>query len=156
MKRIVLTQGQYALVDDEDYEFLNQFKWCAHKDCNTYYATRGMLINGKKTMILMHHVVLGYPLKGFEMDHVDGQGLNNQRHNLRFVTHRQNTQNKKNINASSQYPGVHWNKANKSWMARIHINGIRKYLGIFTNERKAFEAYRQAVKSIGEQMIEGL
>ena len=107
-------------------------------------------------MILMHHVVLGYPLKGFEMDHVDGQGLNNQRHNLRFVTHRQNGQNRKKGQKgkkSSQYSGVYWHKASKQWMARIQVNGIDKYLGLFTNEYEAFEAYRQIVNAIGENLL---
>ena len=154
MKRIALTQGKYALVDDEDFERLNQFKWCANKCWNTFYAVRNLpKINGKRFMVLMHHEVIGKPPKGLETDHENGQGLDNQRKNLRFVTTRQNAQNRKNLKKSSQYPGIDWFKRNKKWRAHIRINGKLKYLGSFTNEFEAFSAYRQAVEAIGEEMV---
>jgi len=155
MKEIQLTQERVVLVDDEDYEKLNKFKWFAQKSTHTFYANRNSpRINGKRYLILMHHEVIGKPPKGFETDHRSGNGLDNQKENLHHVTHRQNTQNRKNENSSSKYPGVCWNRLREKWVARIEINGISKHLGVFTNERKAFEAYKYAVKSIGEKVIE--
>lgn len=150
MKEIQLTQGQVALVDDEDFERLNQFKWCAHKDTNTFYAKRWI---SDKEMITMHHEILGKPPKGFETDHESGDGLDNQRHNLRFVTHRQNCQNKRNIIKASQYPGVSWHNRSKKWRARIWINNVSKHLGLFVIEMDAFKAYRNAINALGETVI---
>ena len=70
------------------------------------------------------------------------------------MTRRQNCQNIKNIETSSQYPGVSWHKQDKKWMTSITINGKQKFLGLFTEEFEAFEAYRQAVNANGEEMIE--
>lgn len=98
MKEIRLTQDQVALVDDCDFERLNKFKWFAHKGRNTYYAQRNSpKINGKQRTIFMHHKVIGKPPVGKMSDHEDGNGCNNQRYNLRHVTNRENSQNRKNI-----------------------------------------------------------
>lgn len=155
MREIQLTQNQVALVDDDMYEELNQFKWFANKMGNTFYAKRmSPTINGKRHVIHMHHEILGKPPKGLMTDHRDGEGLNNQRKNLRHVTRRQNGQNRKHQKTSSQYPGVNWIKRDKKWMAKIIIDGKTKYLAQLTDERKAFEAYRQAVNAIGEEVLE--
>ena len=82
MKRIVLTQGKYALVDDEDFERLNQFKWCVMKGLRTIYAYRkSPMIKGKQDTIYMHHEIIGKPQKGFVADHIDGNGLRNTKNN---------------------------------------------------------------------------
>ncbi len=154
MKRIVLTQGQCALVDDEDFERLNQFKWCVMKGLRTIYAYRkSPMIKGKQDTIYMHHEIIGKPQKGFVADHIDPNGLRNTKNNLRHVTWRQNCQNIKNVQNTSKYPGVHWNKISRSWKARIQIGNNEKHLGYFRDEKKAFEAYRQAVNAIGEEVI---
>jgi hypothetical protein len=62
MKKLKLSQGKVALVDDEDYEWLNQWKWFAHKDCNTYYAGRSEKINGSRKQIWMHRAIMNTPL----------------------------------------------------------------------------------------------
>lgn len=157
MKEIVLTQNQVALVDDCDYERLNKFKWYAKKHRNTFYAGRNFpRINGKQYRINMHHEIIGSPPVGKMSDHEDGNGLNNQRYNLRHVTNRQNGQNKKNIQKTSKYPGVSWHKASKKWRTTIRINGKHKHLGLFANEVEAFEAYKQAVEKLGEKVIGGI
>ena len=154
MKKIRLTQNQVALVDDEDFERLNQFKWCAHKLKLTFYATRNSpKINGKRRTIRMHHEIIGRPPVGKMSDHADGNGCNNQRYNLRHVTNRQNCQNKKNIQKTSKYTGVSWSKSNKKWYTHIMINGKTKSLGFFTNEKEAFETYRKAVNELNEKII---
>ena len=156
MREIQLTQGQVALVDDEDYEKLNQFKWYAFKGWNVFYAGRqSSKVNGKCRKLRMHHDIIGFPPKGLQTDHRDGNGLNNQRENLRFATNRQNQQNRKHQGKSSRYPGVCWQKNDKKWQANIQINGKLKYLGNFKTEKEAFEAYRCAVEELGEKMLEG-
>lgn len=153
MEKIQLTQNQYASVNNEDYERLNKFKWYALKVGKRFYAIRhSSSIKEKSYSILMHHVVLGRPPKGFEIDHIDGCGTNNCKENLRFVTRRQNSQNRKE-KGSSRYPGVYWNKPSKRWLAQIWANNKRKHIGCFTNEIDAFNAYKQAVSDIGENMV---
>jgi hypothetical protein len=95
MKEIKLTQGQVALVDDEDFEKINQFKWFAAKKGKTFYATRNITVNGKRKSALMHW----YIMDGKSIDHIDRNGCNNCRNNLRFCTHQENQMNnRKRIN----------------------------------------------------------
>ena len=157
MKRIPLTQGKYALVDDEDYERLNQYKWQVRKHRHTFYAQRSTSNNGRRKTIQMHHEIIGHPPENLETDHKDGKGLNNQRNNLRHVTGRQNMQNQKNRkNKTSQYPGVGWHKLRQKWRARIVVSGVEKHLGLFINELEAFEIYKQAINDIGEEVVGGI
>lgn len=154
MEEIQLTQELVALVDDDDFERLNQFNWYALKDGNTFYAVRhSPQINGKRFLIRMHHEIIGMPPNGLMTDHRNGRGIDNRRKNLRFVTNRQNGQNHKNCKHSSKYPGVYWDTEYKKWRAGIGINGKTKSLGRFTDEKTAFEAYRQAVNSLGEKIV---
>ena len=154
MKEIQLIQGKIALVDDCDYERLNQYKWYAQKDRERFYAKRwSPIINGKHHIIWMHHEVIGRLPRGLMADHIDGDGLRNLRSNLRHVTSRQNNQNRKNIKKSSKYPGVSWHKRDKKWQARITINEKRKFLGYFIDEAEAFKVYKQVVNELGERML---
>lgn len=91
MKLIPLTQGMVAIVDDEDFPRISSVKWSVQKNCNTFYAKRNTpAINGKRQGIeLMHRWVLNPPV-GKEIDHINGNGLDNRKINLRAVTHRQN------------------------------------------------------------------
>jgi hypothetical protein len=154
MKKIQLTQNRIALVDDVDFDILNQFKWCTQKLGNTYYATRhSPMVNGERHTILMHWEIIGKPPKGLMTDHRNGRGTDNQRKNLRFVTRRQNGQNQIHRNKSSQYPGVSWYKAYQKWRSRIVINGKSKHLGYFMDEYEAFNVYREAVELLGENVV---
>ena len=95
----------------------------------------------------MHKLITGYK----ETDHIDGNGLNNQRGNLRSVTDSQNQMNRKNIRGTSKYKGVYWNKANKKWLARITINQKNIYIGYFLYEHNAAHAYNfKATELYGE------
>lgn len=154
MKEIRLTQGKVAIVDDEDFMDMGHFKWQLLKGRNTYYAFRRTpMVNGIRHTIYMHHEIIGKPLEGFVNDHKDGDGLNNQRNNLRHVTVRQNGQNMKHGKRYSQYPGVSWHTRDKKWVAMIRFGEPQKWLGTFDTEIEAFEAYRQAANKIGETVI---
>jgi hypothetical protein len=141
MKKIKLTQNKYALVDDADYPYLNKWKWCANKNRNTWYAVRAEKLEDKTTLVLMHRVILNTP-KGVKTDHEDGNGLNNQRHNIRVCTTAQNAMNsRKPSNNTSGYKGVTWNKKLKKFSARIQINGRSIHLGVFHSAKEASKAY---------------
>lgn len=137
-KQIELTQGQVAIVDDEDFEFLNQWKWFAQKDKNTFYAVRGF---GKR--IRMHRVIMNTP-NDMQVDHIDGNGLNNTRANLRNCTVAENTRNRKKPSTNtSGYMGVF--PSAKKWRAEI-THGKKIHLGYFDNPVDAAHAYDQAAK----------
>ena len=148
MREIPLTQGKIALVDDEDFERVNQFKWYAQKTTRrTWYAARHTpCISGKRSIVYLHGYILDPP-NGMVIDHINGDGLNNQRGNMRIVTQRQNLQNRHHPK-SSIYVGVYWNKKSRKWQAQIQIKGKIKYLGLFDNEIAAAEAYTSALINI--------
>jgi hypothetical protein len=148
MKKIKLTQGKVALVDDCDYEYLNQWKWYANKNRNTFYAIRNSRKNEykKHKTILMHQIILQrMGVKFKQVDHIDGNGLNNRRSNLRTAIHQENLCNQKlRSNNTSGYKGVTWHKQVKKWLARIMVDGKRICLGLFDNIKDAASAYNQA------------
>lgn len=138
MRSIELTQGQVAWVDDEDFERVNAFKWYADKKGNTFYAVRAGVINGKRTTQSMHIFIMGYNPEKPIIDHIDGNGYNNWKLNLRPCTHQENLMNqRKRKNCSSDRIGVYWDKSRQKWMARIQVNKIRIHLGYFDNEEDA-------------------
>ena len=142
MRTIPLTQGKVALVDDADYEWLNQWKWSAVKKGRCFYAVRGTERNGVQKQFRMHSEIMGTP-KGMEVDHINGDSLDNRRENLRICTHAENIRNqrmRKTIK-SSQFKGVSWDKVNKKWKAQIKQGIHTKNLGRFTLEVEAAEAY---------------
>ena len=147
MKKIPLSQGLFAVVDDEDFCFLNQWKWTAKKQGQTYYAyTPIVRPNGKRTTITMHCLLMGYfPNK--EVDHINHDGFDNRRSNLRFVSKRENAQNRRK-EGTSRYPGVSWN--DYKWRADISCNGKQVRLGVFDTEEEAYKEYRRAEKEIEE------
>jgi hypothetical protein len=128
VRTIKLTQGKVALVDDCDYDVLLQYNWYAKRDKKAFYAVRNIRkVDGKRKTEYMHRIVLARKL-GHAItprmipDHEDGNGLNNQRYNLREVTHRGNGENK-HRSKSSQYLGVCWVKRDCKWQAQIQVNG---------------------------------
>jgi len=156
MKKIPLTRGMVALVDDTDYERLNTWKWYASKNSGSYnsYAVRGIKVaKNKQTIQMMHRVILGLqPGDGRQTDHRDGNGLNNQRTNLRVCTATQNGQSRrKMVLGTSKYKGICWNHRDSKWRSRIYVNRKRIHLGYFSSEKTAAAAYNQAaLKHFGE------
>lgn len=150
MKTIPLTQGKFALIDDEDFEMVSLFKWYASKIGYTFYAISDITTNKKKIMLLMHRLIMN--LKPHEqIDHKDRNGLNNQKSNMRFCTQAQNLMNRRsNKNSSSEYKGVHWHIRDKKWIARIKINKKSIHLGYFKDESEAARAYnKKAIELFG-------
>lgn len=154
-KEIPLTQGMVALVDDKDFEWLNQFKWFAQKINHTIYVCRNApYIDGKRPQYIYMHKSIISCIAPSIIDHIDGNGLNNQRSNLRVVTKRGNALNciHRRIPKSSKYPGVSFNNARKKWVSAIRYKGVNFFLGYFSEEDVAAQAYRDFLISVGEPL----
>lgn len=144
MKKIPLTQGKYALVDDESFEYLSQWKWFAEKIGRTWYASRGLYDPIKKRhgkMLRMHRVIMKNPIKKL-VDHKDRNGLNNQRCNLRVCTKSTNAMNYERIKSKTGYRGVCMTK--NKWSSGIKVNYKRINLGVFLTPELAALAYNKA------------
>ena len=141
---------EYALVDDEDFEWLNQWKWYAHKGTapGLLYVVRKISMNGKRIRVFMHRAVLDLK-KGEICDHKNRNGLDNRRKNLRRCTHAQNSANcRSHLGATSQYRGVYWHKTGRRWVAQAASKGKIYYLGCFKDEKEAALAYNKMAESI--------
>lgn len=148
MKRIPLTQGKFAIVDDDDYESLSKFTWCYKADkCG--YAIRGMWIYPKTKIIRMHRQIMNTP-KGMQTDHINGDGLDNRQSNLRICTNQQNSMgHKKKIkNKTSKFRGVSWLKDRQKWRSVIMFNQKQTHLGHFHSEGDAAFAYNKKAKEL--------
>ena len=132
--KILLTQGKAAIIDVVDYDLIRSIKWCAVKNGNNWYA--------KHKTIYLHRFLLN-PKSNEECDHINGDGLDNRRCNLRIVTSAQNSMNsqKRPGYTSSRFKGVSWDKANNRWRADICVDYKKMYLGLFSDEVEAVKAY---------------
>lgn len=156
-KQIPLTQGKFALVDEEDFEYLNQWKWHAQKGRKTFYAVRGIFLNSKNksifntSLIYMHHLILARR-EGCSIDHIDGNGLNNLRSNLRHATRGQNRMNtEKSCNNTTGFKGVSFYKQANKFRARITLDKKQIFLGYFETAQEAHQAYiKAAIELHGE------
>ena len=152
MKEIKLTQNKATLVDDEDFDFLNQWRWYAFKADKTYYAQRIDKINGKTKSLFMHRLILKTG-KGQESDHKDRNGLNNQRNNLRICTRQQNNMNRMSSGIIA-FKGVNCNVNEnrvKKYSATIKKNNKQIFIGRFKTPKEAALAYdKKAVELFGE------
>lgn len=144
MKEIPLTQGKVALVDDEDYLELSKYKWQVRMYPKTGYATRAERIGGNVVHYRMHRLIMRPPY-GKDIDHINGNGLDNRRENLRIVSRRKNLQNR-HTPKTSQYPGVSWYNRKKRWKGDIRYNGKSRHLGYYKDELEAATVYRVACK----------
>lgn len=141
MKKIRLGKKDlYTLVDDADYESLNQYKW--------FYLSGYVARKELGKWILMHRQIMNTPADK-HTDHINGDTFDNQRSNLRICTLAENKRNRiKTLGTSSIYKGVSWFKPTNVWRARIRINNSLKLLGYFNNERHAALAYDIAAKDL--------
>ncbi|HUS72318.1 MAG TPA: AP2 domain-containing protein [Sedimentisphaerales bacterium] len=151
MKFIPLTQNKYAIVDDADYEWLNHYKWYASYQRGRWYARRNIFDYEKQktTTISMHQMLLVVSI-GNEVDHKDGNGLNNQRNNLRIATRADNQHNQRTQQRikTSQYKGVHLDKQYNLWRAHIKYNGKVIHIGRYKAEKQAAMAYDVKAKEL--------
>lgn len=149
MREIPLTQGQVAIVDDADYDWLNQWKWYARKEGLNFYAARNPLKkSGNTAKIYMARQILGLDEGDCrEADHQNHNTLDNRRSNIRICTHQQNMRNRKSFpNKTSHFKGVNWCKRLKNWQVAIRANGKTLYLGRFKDEKEAAFVYNEAAK----------
>lgn len=147
MEEIQLTQGKVALVNDEDFEMLSHFKWCAVKWRHVYYAKARI---GKNAWTTMHRFLMNAK-KGEIVDHINRNGLDNRRENLRITSYAINRLNSKlSSNNTSGFKGVYYSKPNKKWWAALgsRIDGklTMKCLGTFSTPEEASAAYQKAVR----------
>lgn len=155
MKKIQLTQGKFALVDDTDYEYLNQWKWNLQRGKHTWYAKRTQYMGGGSrhrvnNTFYMHRTIMGLKKKdGKIVDHKNGNGLDNQKHNLEVVNQAQNNFNRHYITPhSSKHTGVSWCKSRKKYVAYIQLDKKYIYLGRFDLEEEAYQARLKAERKI--------
>jgi HNH endonuclease len=158
MKTILVTSKKYGntetLVSDEYYELVSKFKWSLKVyPTGNKYPRCNIWINGKRRTVAMHKIICPeYKI----VDHINGNGLDNRRENLREATKHQNNRNakKRAPKTSSKYKGVSYLKAQyhtKRWSAHIRINGKFTHLGVFSLEVEAAKAYNEAaLENFGE------
>ena len=139
---IELTRNHFALVDSEDYDKLKSINWYAASVKRSIYA-----YNRKHKSM---HRFLMQPPKDLEVDHINGNGLDNRRCNLRVVTRKLNAANQKKVHykTSSKHKGVHFHISNKKWMSQIYIDGKSNHLGCFKTENEAALAYNKKAKEL--------
>jgi len=148
-----LSQNKFAIVDAEDYDRLNKYKWCLSRSPRTNYAVRsikGKRVKGKRAKrktILMHRFILNAP-RGLVVDHINHNGLDNRKKNIRLCTRKQNNRNKRPQGKTSRYKGVYFNKPRKKFVARICINGKTTHIGVFTDQIDAAKAYDKKAKEL--------
>jgi hypothetical protein len=152
---ITLTQGQRAIVDFR-FAHLAALKWCAMRDRygRKFYAVRPVVTGGKKGLMYMHRVVLEGHLgralgRREQVDHANGDALDNRLCNLRVATTAQNMWNRgPPKHNTSGAKGVTWDRSRGRWMATIQANGRRRSLGRFVDKERAVAAYTRAATEI--------
>ena len=146
---IPLTQGKVALIDAADLTLVSKFKWCAMRNRKTFYAmTNIRRPDGTRMLLPMHRILLNAP-PDIECDHIDGDGLNNIRSNLRLATRAENQRNRgKNRNNTTGFKGVSFRKETRKFQAHIRLNGRRVYLGLFPTPEAAHAAYCAAAMKL--------
>lgn len=157
-REIPLTRGKVAIIDAEDWPLVSRYKWGAFSSSGRrkphWYATATTPRHEGGKKVRLHRILLSAP-KGVQVDHRDGDGLNNRRTNLRLCTHGQNQQNRKAVVSKSGYKGVkridkkpQWSVR---WIAAIKKDGRSRHLGSYDTAEEAARAYdRAAVQLFGE------
>jgi len=146
-REIPLSQGLVALVDDEDYErVVAAGKWSAAVRGNTAYARRNVRHpDGRQSTVFLHAFLTGYAVT----DHIDGDGLNNTRANLREATNAENSRNARlSRSNSSGFKGVAWHKRAQKWQAKIRVDRRWLWLGQYTTREAAAAAYDDAAREL--------
>lgn len=140
--RLPLTQGQFAIIDEQDAPRVAKHKWFARKERIIWYAYTNVVIKGHRTVITLHRFLLDFP-SGLTVDHINGNGLDCRRSNLRVCTNTENVRNmKRRKDNASGFKGVNLHKGR--WRAYITIDGHQKSLGYYDSPADAARAYDSA------------
>ncbi len=156
MKKLKLTQNKVTIIDDEDYEKFNQFKYRIRKNgWGQIYAVRtGPRLNEKRSKdYYLHREIMGVTDRKMQIDHINGNSLDNRKENLRVCTNAQNSRNSKLAkNNTTGYKGVSWSGSKKNkYVAQLHTKGKHIHLGNFDNPIDAALAYNKAaIEYFGE------
>lgn len=149
MKTIPLTRGLVAIVDDDDYESLSRLKWCACGRAQNEYAVRAITCKGVKNLSriqFMHRAIMNPPLD-MQVDHINGNKLDNRRTNLRLCTPAENSRNQaRPKNNTSGFKGVSWNRREQKWKAVIGVGGKRIGGGSYHTKEEAARAYDELAR----------
>jgi hypothetical protein len=146
-KLVPLTQGHFAIIDDEDHQRVSQYKWTYDKG----YVVRKETTSEGCRKILLHRFITSAP-HGSDVDHQNGNPLDNTKQNLRICTRSQNSMNRGPVpKSTSKYKGVFWHKRDLRWIAKITVKGKQTELGRTTDETEAAKLYdRAALIHFGE------
>jgi len=145
MKKIKLSRGKFALIDDDDKERVASFNWYALK--NGYCAREEWLGDGKKRMVYMHRFIMDAPA-GMVVDHINGKKHDNRRKNLRLVTQVENAWNSKlRKDNKSGFRGVSWDRVKEKWGVRMKIGKHYIFGGYFDNKIKAAQKYKELLST---------
>lgn len=138
---VPLTKGHEAVIDAADAPLVSGVNWNACEQKHGVYAVRQERRAGKQIAIRMHRLIMQAP-DGMQVDHINGDGLDNRRANLRLASHTENNRNTRTpINNTSGFKGVAWHAANRKWRAYIKVENRQKYLGLFATAEAAHAAY---------------
>lgn len=142
--KITTRNGYTFTIDDEDYEKIKGHCWYGYTyPRGTSYIQTRIVVEGKVKILGIHRLIMN-AVNGTQIDHVNCDGLDNRKSNLRFCTNAENTRNRKKQTGSSEYKGVSWHKAARKWSAQITVNYKKIHLGLFITEKAAASAYDQA------------
>ena len=155
MKYIPLTKGQFAIVDDDDYDYLMQWKWQAQKGRHTWYAVRGNSFGTKgkrqQSTVYMHRVILHCP-KTYQVDHINHNGLDNRKRNIRICSSGDNNRNRiPQTNCTSAYKGVSW--AGKKWRCMLWHKKKHLHVGYYASEVEAAKAYDKNARELFGEFV---
>ena len=156
MKEIQLTRGETAIVDDGDFESLNKHKWSVQEGKYSLYAARREVIEGRSTYIAMHREIMGLSYGDVRLiDHINLNGLDNRRSNLRIADKSLNARNGRlRVNNKSGYRGVSWSKRSGKWRAQISVSGHHREIGLYSSLEEAGIAYKQSCKKyLGNDLV---
>jgi len=150
--QIPISRGYFVTIDKEDHERVTQWKWTALPAPRTVYARRNVLgPNGKQKSLYLHRFIM-QAQDGCDVDHIDGNGLNCTKANMRICSRAQNAQNqKKRRDNSSGLKGASWQKNAKKWQANITFEKRQYWLGLFDTKEEAHAAYLAAAKLLHKE-----